>query len=123
VDVESQTPSEQPLDDQKPLDEVTPSLSVNKASLILAGVVLAVNGLLLLNAFSDKSFVAIQIAIITGPIINLIILGISLVGTKTVRSAAQGASIETYRVAAIGLPLAAILADFVIIFSMHLHGS
>jgi hypothetical protein len=84
--------------------------------------VLAANGLLLAIAASDRSWGALGIGIMVGPITNGVLLLLSLACIPIVKSGAAGASIGPYVAASIGLPLLAVPIDFFIIGSMGLHG-
>jgi hypothetical protein len=114
--------SQQPLDYRSPVADARRSSRVKTATLIVACVVLVANGLLLAVAASDRSWGALGIAIMIGPITNGILLLLSLACIPVVKSGAAGASVGSYLAVAIGLPLAAIPIDFFIIGSMGLHG-
>jgi hypothetical protein len=114
--------SQQPLDYRSALADVRRSDRVRTATILATCVILVANGLLLGIAAADRSWGALGIAIMIGPITNGVLLVLSLACVPMVKSAAAGASIGSYLVVGIGLPLAAIPIDFFLIGSMGLHG-
>lgn len=113
--------TKQPLDYHSPSAERRLSWRLNAACIIVAVAVLLANGALLAMAASDRSWGALGIAIMFGPITNGILLLLSLACTPVVKASAIGTSIGPYLATAICLPLAAIPIDFFIIKSMGLH--
>jgi len=89
--------------------------------MIVSCVTLIVNLLLLGAAHSDRSLGAFGIAIMWGPIINALILLVSLACIPIVKMGTS-ALIGSYVAVAIALPLLAIPVDFGIIANMGLHG-
>ena len=84
---------------------------------------IALNAQFIAWAAEDRSFTAIQISILVGPVSNVILLLVSLAVTPLLRRTVGGASVGLYKAVSIGLPLVAVMVDFVVIFAMPLHGS
>ncbi len=85
-------------------------------------VVSLVNAGLLLVAAQDRSWLAWGIAMLWGPVANGVLSMFSLLCLSRVIAAAQGARVLPYVLAAILLPLVAIVADILIIASLGVHG-
>lgn len=113
---------------QPTVDYATPatpaprSPHVRNAALASAGVVLVANVVLLAMARSDRSWGALGIGVFVGPIVNAVLLLLSLACIPLVRSAARGAPISAYVATSIAIPLIAIPVDFILILSMGLSG-
>jgi hypothetical protein len=122
MEIEQTEALPQPLADTPPLAERSRGRRVRLAAILVTGVVLAVNAGLLATAVGDRSWTALNIAILSGPITNGVLLLLGLLGIPLVKSGAAGAPVRSYVITAVGLPLAAIPADFLLIFSMGLHG-
>ena len=88
----------------------------------VAALVLSVNVYLVASAVADRSWGALAIAIIIGPMTNVAILLVSLVLTPLVRFASRGASVTPYVLTSMLAPVAAILIDGACILPLDLHG-
>ncbi|MCB0750018.1 MAG: hypothetical protein KDC52_00945 [Ignavibacteriae bacterium] len=84
-------------------------------------VVFIINFIAVLVAWNDKSWTALNIAIITGPIINVILIFISLGFIVEYKNRANF-SIERHKTYSITVPILAIFIDAVVIFSLGLSG-
>lgn len=73
-------------------------------------------------ATADRSWGALAIGILWGPIANLVLAIISLACASEVKQGAEGAAIWPYVLASIGVPASAAFLDLVVIGSMGLHG-
>ena len=78
------------------------------------------NFVLVTEAATDKSWGALQIMILIGPITNGVLCAVSFAFTPLVKRFTGGAL--TLHILASLLPLAAIFADGLLIFLMDLHG-
>jgi hypothetical protein len=118
--------SESTLEYQSPSTTRPPSLRrVWITGGISAALILAVNTGLVSMAASDRSWGALGIMIMVGPITNGVMLIVSLLFTpvvKRVSYGARGATIMPYVMIGILLPIALIFVDGAIIGSMDLHG-
>ena len=89
---------------------------------VVAAVVLVVNALLLVAANNDRSFGAMAIALMGGPVANLVVLAVALSLLPVLNRAATPRSKACYLAASIALPLVAAAVDFRVIMSMSLTG-
>ncbi len=92
------------------------------AALLAVGIAIAVNALLILVANANRSWTALGIAIIFGPIMNGILIVVSLAFVPVVRRLGGGASVSLYVLAGILVPIAATVVDAACIMSMKLQG-
>jgi hypothetical protein len=95
---------------------------VRIAAGIAAGVTVAVNLALVLVAEADRSWGAAWIAILIGPVTNVVLVIASLAGIPFVRRAARGGPIDLYVLAGILCPVVGAIVDWVCITSMDMHG-
>ena len=89
---------------------------------IAVAVVVAANVYLVSVAAVDRSWGALQIMIMVGPITNAVGMVLSLAMTPVVRHISQGAAVFPYVIAAIAVPIISIFVDAGCILSMGLHG-
>jgi hypothetical protein len=96
--------------------------SVTVAALVAATIALVVNTGLVLVAAADRSWGALGILIMVGPITNGVMALASLAFIPLVRRLAAGAPIGPYVLTGTLLPIGAIIVDGICILSMELHG-
>lgn len=97
--------------------------AVKWAAAVVGVLVIAVNAWLVVQAAEDQSHGAIAIAFVVGPAANALMLTVALAVTPLVRRVLSATSMAPYKAVALVAPVAATLVDFVVIFSMPLHGS
>ncbi len=107
--------------DNRPRRLANPSL-VTLASLVVAVVVIGTNAWLVRVAALDRSWGALGILIMVGPITNGVIALVTVVSSFLLRWLAGGASVAIYICAGVLLPVAAIVVDAACILCMDLHG-
>jgi hypothetical protein len=73
-------------------------------------------------AWQDRSWGALGIAIGVGPSINAVLIVFGLVAIPFRKRHSESFSLDRHLALSIGIPVAAILADYFIIMSMGLHG-
>ena len=73
-------------------------------------------------AWQDKSWAALWMAIVVGPVLNGALLISGLVAIPFLKRRRVSFSLRRHLALTIGVPIAAVVADFVIILSMGLHG-
>ena len=105
----------------RPRRRANPSL-VTLASLVVAIVVIGTNAWLVRVAALDRSWGALCILIMVGPITNGVIALVTFLSSFLLRWLAGGASVAIYIYAGVLLPVVAILVDAACIFCMDLHG-
>ena len=117
----------QPLDyrspppaDLRPPRPLFTASSVALHGLVVLGV-LALNAVLVAAAAEDRSWGALGIMILYGPIANGVLMLASLACTPLARRF-SGASATFHVLTSILLPIGAAMVDGVIIFGMDLHG-
>ena len=93
------------------------------AAAVVAVLVIAANIWLVVQAAEDQSHGAIAIAFMVGPVVNALMLAVSLVVTPLVRRLLSAPSMGLYVATCVGVPLAAVFVDFMVILAMPLHGS
>jgi hypothetical protein len=115
--------SQQVLDYRSPLAK-RPSANrpVYVAAGIAAAVALIVNAVLVSWAASDRSWGALGIMIMIGPITNGVLAFLSLPFIPLVRRVSGGASVVPYVLAGVLIPVGAVIVDAACILSMDLHG-
>ena len=96
---------------------------VSLAAAVAAGVILLANGVLLALAYADRSWGALGIAFMIGPITNAVLAIAALACVRIVKRRSAGAPTTTYLLVSLLLPVLAIAADFFAIWSMGLRGS
>ena len=89
---------------------------------VVAFLTIALNTVLLSSAASDRSWRALYIMLLAGPVANLVLLVFSLALTPLVRRVSGGAAVGPYLLAGTLIPLSAIALDTACILSMDLHG-
>lgn len=107
--------------DNRPRQGANPTL-VNLAALVVAIVVIGTNAWLVRVAALDRSWGALGVLIMVGPITNGVIALLTLVSSFLLRRFAGGASVAIYLCAGVLLPVAAIVVDAACILCMNLHG-
>jgi hypothetical protein len=107
--------------DDRPRRRANPTL-VTLAALAAAVVVIGTNAWLVREAALDRSWGALGILIMIGPITNGVIALATFASSFLLRWFAGGASVALYLYAGMLLPLAAILVDATCILCMGLHG-
>ena len=85
-------------------------------------MVLIVNAILLAAAAADRSWGALQIGFVIGPLANLATMGVALLAMILMKRLSPTTDLLAYGIASVLLPLLAVPADFLIIMSMGLHG-
>ena len=85
-------------------------------------VVVLANLLALGAAWQDKSWGALWIAIVGGPILNGVFALVGLIAMPFLRRQRSQFSVWRHVVLSLGVPIAAIAIDAGVIFSMGLHG-
>jgi hypothetical protein len=90
---------------------------------VVFGALLLVGNLLVLAAaWQDGSWGALVMAVIVGPILNGVFLISGLVAIPFLKRHRQQFSLGLHLALTLGVPIAAVVADFFIIMSMGLHG-
>jgi hypothetical protein len=112
--------SQQSLDYQSA--DVSRRSPVKRATVILAGVILLVNGFLLAIAAADQGWGALGIAVLIGPITNGVLLLISLTVLPAIKRGGSMESVGTYLAVSICMPIAAVILDFLIVVAISPHG-
>src|SRR4051794_29820454 len=113
--------SQQPLDYQTPSAERPRRLRGMLPAIIVASATVVANGVLVGIAASDRSYLALGVAIMAGPITNGVIFLLSLACIPLLKIRGAGPALG-YLGASMILPIAAVVLDFMIIKSMSLHG-
>jgi hypothetical protein len=90
--------------------------------LVFSALLLVGNILVLAAAWQDKSWGALWMAIVGGPILNGTLLISGLVAIPFLKRRRSHFSLARHLPLALGAPVAAAVADFFIIGSMGLHG-
>ena len=107
-------------------DQVPPDSGASKSRGVFVRFFLAlvalVNLAALAAAWQDRSWGALGIAIGVGPTINAILIVFGLVAIPFLKRRSDSFSLGRHLALSIGIPIAAIVADFLIISSMGLHG-
>ncbi len=88
---------------------------------VFAGAVVTLNLFALVAAWQDRSFLAFGIAILYGPVGNVLLALLALATFPFVR-AKPGFSMARHAALSFGVPMGAVIFDYVMIFSMNLHG-
>jgi hypothetical protein len=96
--------------------------TVRISAAVQTGTAIAANICLIEMANVDRSWGAIQIAILISPVVNLVLVGISIALTPLVTHLSRGAPIWLYVLTSIMAPASAIVVDYFIIGAMPLHG-
>lgn len=88
---------------------------------IFFSLLLVVNGIVLSIAAEDRSFGALGMAIVVGPIANGCLALLALLFTPWIRRL-TGSSPWVHALLSLAAPAAAIVADFLLIGTMDTHG-
>jgi hypothetical protein len=88
----------------------------------VVGIVLPLNVSIVYIAAADKCWGALALALAIGPAVNMWLVILFCACIPLIRWAVPCASLIPYVIVSIGLPVAAIVVDFLIIWSMPLHG-
>ena len=89
---------------------------------LLIGLQIATNGILVARAAADRSWGALYIMLVVGPIANGLIMLVSLALIPLVRHLSRGAVVKPYVFTALLGPIAGIVMDGAIIMGIGLHG-
>lgn len=103
-------------------DRRAPNRRTAACALSVVCVVVAANAVLIYWAAKDRSWGAMGIMIMIGPLVNAAIALVSVALFPLVRRVSLGAIVSPYIVTSIVVPIAAIIVDAVCILSMGLHG-
>jgi hypothetical protein len=95
---------------------------VRRLAYLVAAVTAVTNGTLIYSASSGDGWGALGIALMVGPIVNVVLIVMTLVTRPLVKHHFGGASTSLYVLAGVLTPIAAIFIDAICIFSMDLHG-
>jgi hypothetical protein len=115
--------SQQVLDYRSPLAKRPPAnRPVYVAAGIAAAVALIANATLVSWAASDRSWGALGIMVMIGPITNGVLALLSLPFIPIVRRISHGASVVPYVLTGVLIPIGAVLVDAACILSLDLHG-
>jgi hypothetical protein len=105
---------------ETPVDVGTPK--TRSVFWMVYGVLMVIGNLIVLViAWNDKSWGALWIAIVGGPILNAVFLISGLVAISVLRRRTPF-SLGRHLAMSIGLPIAAIVVDFLVIILMAPHG-
>jgi hypothetical protein len=85
-------------------------------------LVAAGNCLILSAAWQDRSWGALWMAVVGGPILNGVLLISGLVAIPFLKRRRAKFSLGRHLALTLGLPIAAVVADFFVILRMGLHG-
>jgi hypothetical protein len=107
-------------DDERPRKS-NPAM-VTIAAAITAVSVIGVNGWLLYGAASDRSWGALYVLFVAGPVVNGVIVLVTLLSSYLLQWLSGGVSVAIFICAGVLLPVVAIVVDAVLIFGMNLHG-
>ena len=104
-----------------PADKITPKCR-GVFGMVLGVLLLVGNLLVLAAAWQDRSWGALGMAVMVGPILNGVFLISGLVAIPFLKRRRQQFSLGRHLALTLGVPIAAVVADFFIIMSMGLHG-
>lgn len=91
--------------------------------MVFGVLLLLVGNLLVLSAaWQDKSWGALWMAIIGSPGLNIILMVLGLTAIPSLKRRDPEFSLGRHLAVTLGLPIAAVVANFLIILSMDLHG-
>lgn len=107
---------------ETPADIVTPKTR-GVFGLVFGALLLAGNLVVLAAAWQDRSWGALRMAVMVGPVLNGVFLISGLIAIPFLKRRRNSFSLGRHLALTFGVPIAAVVADFFIIVSMGLHGS
>lgn len=110
-----------PPSSDDPIDEETQE-GRSALGMVFSVLLLVGNLLVLAAAWQDKSWGALWMAIIGSPGLNIILMVLGLTAIPSLKRRDSEFSLGRHLAVTLGLPIAAVVADFLIILSMGLHG-